>query len=573
MIRTALVFLLGAALGALAVWHFRPVATLPVVMAPSEPPALQTSSLSRGDGTIWVTLQNGANSRRVLAIALRDPGVLLIQFDDFVRARQAYWRSADGGRRELGPAVAFDLELGLLAFALPDDAPDGLVLSRQDGALYLGRDVRLRTADRSFDAFVDSAAIERGPNDYRYFLKAASDEAQNTAAVTLPEGDELVGLAGRDADGRWLATDAGTLRAFLERPLAQPVTSLEQFSQLVFEQPAGLAVEFDRLARAGRWEAAIERAARLRHWRPALLASNERLSTYYLCVTQHARALIATDRLNDALNLLTRSLADYGGNEDLLTLTYDATARRDGHAQAIARIRELTSSGGAPFVIDADAKRRVLRQRATRFVAAGEASQDAGITLMTTLIADDQDYAPYHRLLGNLLFDAGRYSAAQFHLRRAIELEPGYAAQLQGRLTASVQRRQTTELIEAPLQSAGSALYVDVQLNGNPQSFRFLIDTGASITAINTSTLLRLGLNDIFNRGAPPIELETANGRVFAQSFTLDSVNVAGAIVEQVPVVLLEDMGPLDGLLGLSFLRHFDVQINQRENKLLLTPR
>ena len=143
---------------------------------------------------------------------------------------------------------------------------------------------------------------------------------------------------------------------------------------------------------------------------------------------------------------------------------------------------------------------------------------------------------------------------------------------MERRLATSRQRRQASNLIEAPLETAGSALYVNVQLNGNPQTFRFLIDTGATLTAINTSTLLRLGLNDIFSRGAPPIELETANGRVFAQSFTLDSVNVSGAVVEQVPVVILEDMGPLDGLLGLSFLQHFDVQINQRENKLLLTP-
>lgn len=566
---------LGAILGAGGMYAYldRPAPQRATQSAPLPRASIGTPSVT-GDGTVWVTLENGVTARRALGVVLSEPDVVLLRFDDFVRAERGYWRSADGGRRELGPAVAYDLEVGLLAFAVTDKGPDGLNLSPDDGALYLGRDVAVITDATRTTAFVDSAAIENGLNDYRYYLKSEGGGDHHVAAVVLPDSRELVGLATRPTEGsaRWLAIDAATLRDMLERPLQQPVTSLARFSTLVFSQPQGLAVEFRQLYAAGRWEAALDVADRMRDRAPDVVTAEHRIAVHGALV-QHARALIATDQRPAALALLLRQVPRFGANADVLRSLYALAATQRSHVQAITLLRELPVQSTAPFDVREADVITVLREQVSRYISSGQLADDTALSLLRDMAAFDDQYAPYHFSLGNLLFDAGRYAEAEFHLQRAVALDPAYAADVERDLNIARQRRQVTTQIEAPLQSSGSALYVNVRVNGSSQSFRFLLDTGASYTAINTSTLLRLGMNDIFARGAPPIELETANGRIYAQSFTLDSLDVAGAIVERVPVVLLEEMGPLDGLLGLSFLQHFDVQINQRENLLLLTPR
>ena len=117
------------------------------------------------------------------------------------------------------------------------------------------------------------------------------------------------------------------------------------------------------------------------------------------------------------------------------------------------------------------------------------------------------------------------------------------------------------------------ALVVTTYLNNNSTPFRFLLDTGATYSAISTATILRLGLSDIFAYGAPLLELETANGPIFVQHFTLDAMRIGSAKVEQVPVVVLEELDGFDGLVGLSFLQHFDVSLDQQAGKLILTRR
>jgi clan AA aspartic protease (TIGR02281 family) len=570
-----LLFVAGAAAGAVTVyWHLQRAPDVPVAATVPLPAPAAPAATQRGDGTVWVTLESGLRSQRALGIVVRDPAVVMLRFEDFIRCERGWWRGVDGRRHELGPAVALDLELGLLAFAATDAPRDGLDLSAEDGALFLGRDVALTTDTRMAAAFVDSAAIELGLNDYRYYLKSDASVDQKVAAVTLAQTGELVGMATRsDESERWLAIDAGTLRDFLAQPLTQPVTTLAQFSDVVFSQPIGLAVEFDRLAARGQWRKAMSRGVALLEADPARMDAS-RQATLYLCVAQRVRGLVAADRQNDAVSLLESSVRQLGANEELLRLAAALIAKaRASQRAAVDYLVDLNGRGSAYFGIDRQALKKVTREQVKAYVTSSDIPQTVAISLLGELLASDNDYAVYHRLLGTLLFDAGRYADAEFHLQRAVALDPQYAAEVARELATSRQRRSVGALVEAPLQASGNALYVNARLNGSDRTFRLLLDTGATYSAINTATLLRLGLNDIFARGAPPIELETANGRIFAPSFTLNSIDVNGAVVQQVPVVLLEDMGPLDGLLGLSFLQHFDVQIDQRDNKLLLSPR
>ncbi|MFK7887420.1 MAG: aspartyl protease family protein [Gammaproteobacteria bacterium] len=570
--RTFLVFLLGLALGVLGTVLLRPQSAPVAQTQSAEAPAATPSSArrQRGDGTVTVVLENAAVSRRVPGIVLRQPAALIIRFDDYVRSERAYWISANGLRHVIDQAIAVDLDIGLIAFAVDDASVDGIALGRERGSLFLGLDVGLIGAAPGGLATVYSAAVERGPNHYRYLLRSAAPPEASLLAVVAPASNELIGLADRNGETPQLyAMDVGTLRDFLDNRLRPIARSMPSINDAIFNQPGGLAREFDDLTRRGRWAAALERAQSLFPDSPERLTPARRVALFE-SMLREARALVATGQVAAAQSALLENIGRFGANQNVLLELAGISTQLGSTLSAIDTLRQLQYAGTD---IRSEDLISVLRTTVERYLGSAERSDSRATQLLFDVLDSDPNHAPYHRQLGSLLFAAGRYQDAEFHLNRAVELDPAYAADVARELDTARQRRQVNTQVEVPLLGSGSGLYVNVKLNGSDQSFRFLLDTGASYSAVNTRTLLRLGLNDIFANGAPLIELETANGRVFAQTFRLQSMNLAGAVVEQVPVVLLEDMGQLDGLVGLSFLRHFDVEINQQDGLLILTPR
>ena len=86
------------------------------------------------------------------------------------------------------------------------------------------------------------------------------------------------------------------------------------------------------------------------------------------------------------------------------------------------------------------------------------------------------------------------------------------------------------------------------------------LDTGASITIIPTEVAVDLGY-DLSN---PNEQMMTANGIVLANRITVRKLTAIGETVENVDVVChdLPEGSIIEGLLGLNFLRHFDVNIS-----------
>ena len=68
------------------------------------------------------------------------------------------------------------------------------------------------------------------------------------------------------------------------------------------------------------------------------------------------------------------------------------------------------------------------------------------------------------------------------------------------------------------------------------------------------------------------VRAQTANGVVEGRAGVLDSVGVGSAAVKDVAVIFVED-SRLNGnlLLGMSFLRHFQVTIDDDNNRIILT--
>ena len=95
----------------------------------------------------------------------------------------------------------------------------------------------------------------------------------------------------------------------------------------------------------------------------------------------------------------------------------------------------------------------------------------------------------------------------------------------------------------------------DGKVNGH--SMRFMVDTGATVTAIPASDARRHGLDT--SKGQVVI-LRTANGTARGRHVKLDVVTVGGVTLYGVDAVVMEGDGLSMPLLGMSFLNRMDMK-------------
>lgn len=101
------------------------------------------------------------------------------------------------------------------------------------------------------------------------------------------------------------------------------------------------------------------------------------------------------------------------------------------------------------------------------------------------------------------------------------------------------------------------------RLDGEPVTF--LLDTGATYVAVSTALAERLGLE----REAAAW-FRTANGRTRGYLTTLDEVSLGGFTAREVRGSISPGLEGEVALLGMSFLRRFDIEI--RDARMVLRP-
>ncbi|MBI5260911.1 MAG: TIGR02281 family clan AA aspartic protease [Bradyrhizobium sp.] len=84
------------------------------------------------------------------------------------------------------------------------------------------------------------------------------------------------------------------------------------------------------------------------------------------------------------------------------------------------------------------------------------------------------------------------------------------------------------------------------------QRIDFMVDTGASVVALNESSAARFGLRPA--RGEYKAAVSTANGTVKAARTRIAMLDVGGLVVRDVDALVLPDEALSENLLGLSFL-------------------
>lgn len=107
----------------------------------------------------------------------------------------------------------------------------------------------------------------------------------------------------------------------------------------------------------------------------------------------------------------------------------------------------------------------------------------------------------------------------------------------------------------------------EFRLNG--RAVEAMIDTGASVVAINRTTARRIGLTPANSDFIHPVS--TANGTTHAAPALIDRIEIGGIAVRDVQAVVLDDAALSGTLIGMSFLgklRRYQVE----NGRLLLEP-
>jgi aspartyl protease family protein len=91
----------------------------------------------------------------------------------------------------------------------------------------------------------------------------------------------------------------------------------------------------------------------------------------------------------------------------------------------------------------------------------------------------------------------------------------------------------------------------DFRLNGH--DVPAMIDTGATVVAINVTTARRIGI--VLTPSDFTYAVTTANGKAKAAAATIDAIQIGKIYIDKVPAVVLEDSALTGTLVGMSFLK------------------
>jgi aspartyl protease family protein len=138
-----------------------------------------------------------------------------------------------------------------------------------------------------------------------------------------------------------------------------------------------------------------------------------------------------------------------------------------------------------------------------------------------------------------------------------------FMAQMADKFTpasASTSSVRQTALVVNPVQGGLRSLNIPRDPRGHFQTdgridgqrITFMVDTGASVVALNESSAARFGLRP--TPGQYTASVSTANGTVKAARARIEMLDVGGLIVRDVDAMVLPDEALSENLLGLSFL-------------------
>jgi len=150
-----------------------------------------------------------------------------------------------------------------------------------------------------------------------------------------------------------------------------------------------------------------------------------------------------------------------------------------------------------------------------------------------------------------MIFAAILIGLGTFMAQMADKMSPAAASATTAPRKASVETEAPASghTLSIPRDARGH-FQTDGRIDG--QRIDFMVDTGASVIALNEKSAARFGLRPA--RGDYNATVSTANGTIKAARTRLAMVEIGGLVVRDVDAMVLPDEALSVNLLGLSFL-------------------
>lgn len=152
----------------------------------------------------------------------------------------------------------------------------------------------------------------------------------------------------------------------------------------------------------------------------------------------------------------------------------------------------------------------------------------------------------------NILFAAAAIAGAGVFMAQMADRmtpAPAHANLARKEATVAAAMPAGNRSISIPRDARGH-FQTDARIDG--QRIDFMVDTGASVVALNEKSAARFGLRP--SRGEYNATVATANGTLKAARARIAMMDVGGLIVRDVEAMVLPDEALSENLLGLSFL-------------------
>lgn len=180
---------------------------------------------------------------------------------------------------------------------------------------------------------------------------------------------------------------------------------------------------------------------------------------------------------------------------------------------------------------------------------------------------------------------AGQLSAAEYYrwvdengvvhftdnMHNIPEKQRGSAGRIQAKESPKAEPSPRSEATKAsiPFEKQGQVVVIEAMLNGKTPA-KLIVDTGATFTMISAATAKELAIEP--NESARRLPIQTANGVIQAPLTSLESINVGGVEMKNLPAVIHDALpnSQVAGLLGLNFLSNFRMDIDTQKGLLHL---
>ena len=129
--------------------------------------------------------------------------------------------------------------------------------------------------------------------------------------------------------------------------------------------------------------------------------------------------------------------------------------------------------------------------------------------------------------------------------------------------------RGQEEYVIPLIPTSGGNFMAEVVFNNRVKAL-LMVDTGASLVTISDKLAKQLGYRT--NSKSAQIPFTTAGGMVWMPMLALDTVQVGEAQVSLVEASVNNQLGDMDGLLGMSFLGDYRVEMDTARSQMILRP-